>query len=53
MNPFLAAAIIALLLIVRIALPLAVVGGLCYSLDCLFRRWDKEAQMQQPALGTD
>ncbi len=47
MNPLIAAAVIALLLAIRLAVPCAVVGGICYALDRLMERWEKEALLNQ------
>lgn len=47
MNPLLAVAVIALLLAIRIAVPCAIVGGLCFGLDRLFKRWDEEAGLSE------
>ena len=47
MNPILAAGVIALLLAIRLAVPCAVVGGLCYTLDRLMERWEKEADLSK------
>ena len=47
MNPIVAAAVIALLLAVRLAVPCALVGGLCYALDRLMERWDDEAKLSK------
>lgn len=47
MNPIVAAGVIALLLIIRLAVPCALVGGLCYTLDRLMERWEKEAALSE------
>jgi len=52
MNPIIASTVVLLLLILRFALPCAVVGGLCYTLDRLMNRWDEEAQRAQETPAT-
>jgi hypothetical protein len=47
MNPIVAVAVIALLLAIRLAVPCAVIGGLCFGLDRLFQRWDEEAGLSE------
>ncbi len=47
MNPIVAVAVIALLLAIRLAVPCALVGGLCYALDRLTQRWDEEARLSE------
>ena len=47
MNPIVAVAVIALLLAIRLAVPCAVVGGFCFVLDRLNKRWDEEAQLSE------
>ncbi|MFL7840329.1 MAG: hypothetical protein ACK2T4_07900 [Candidatus Promineifilaceae bacterium] len=47
MNPIIVVAAIALLLILRLAVPCAVIGGLCFGLDRLFKRWDEEAKLNE------
>jgi len=42
MNPIAVVAVIALLLIIRLAIPCAVIGGLCFGMDRLYKRWDEE-----------
>lgn len=53
MDATIAALVIVLLLIVRFALPLALMGVLCYSLDCLFKRWDELAKLRGTTTNTD
>jgi hypothetical protein len=52
MNPLLVVAVIALLLIIRLAVPCAVIGGLCFSLDRLYKRWDEEAKVNESLVAT-
>jgi hypothetical protein len=47
MNPILVVAVIALLLIIRLAVPCAVIGGLCFGLDRLYKHWDEEATINE------
>lgn len=44
MNVTAAAAMVVLLFILRFAVPLGIVGGLCYFLNHLCDRWDAEAE---------
>lgn len=53
MNPILAAGVIALLLAIRLAVPCALVGGLCYALDRLMERWEKEANLGENLTAAD
>jgi hypothetical protein len=53
MNPITAAAIIAILLIIRLAVPCAVIGGLCFGLDRLFQHWDEEAKLNESLAASD
>ena len=47
MNPIVALAFIALLLIIRLAVPCAVIGGFCFLIDRLYKRWDDEAVLNE------
>ena len=53
MNPILAAGVIALLLAIRLAIPCAVIGGLCFGLDRLTERWEKEAELSKSVNAAD
>lgn len=47
MNPIVAAGVIALLLAIRLAVPCALVGGLCYAIDRITERWEQEAKLSK------
>ena len=53
MNPILAAGVIAILLGIRLAVPCALVGGLCYAIDRLTARWEKEAELSKTVTAAD
>ena len=53
MNPIIAVAVIALLLMIRLAVPCAVIGGLCFGLDRLFQHWEEEAKLDEALIKSE
>ena len=47
MNPIVAVAVFTLLIVIRLAVPCALVGGFCFVIDRLYQRWDEEAGLSE------